>query len=385
MLLAKWHRRALQSVKMLSTLRRQQATPRFTDEISDILDAPSIPSQWSAANSDSVTRFVCMSDTHGKHRDITFVPKGDVLIHAGDFTKYGETTSVRDLSSYFHDQKESNNYQEILCIAGNHDMTFHKDYYEKTWSRHIRSHDSFDAKEALQHCTYLEDSTNKISNHGDDKIDNNSNNSIEVYGSPWTPNFFKWAFNLSRGEALQEVWSQIPTTTDVLITHGPPQGRGDMTLHSGHFGCLDLLHEVQTRVKPRLHVYGHIHEGYGTSFDGHTLYVNASSLDLSYEATNPCIVVDVPHDASLPAVVVTPQCTVSSAAELVDWLREKRYNVIAEIIQQVQPQTLPMTNDLLAGSTAYHTICDQLMLKRKDRIAKTELRNALCQLYAESF
>ena len=59
--------------------------------------------------------------------------------------------------------------------------------------------------------------------------------------------------------------------------HGPPLGRGDQCHHGGRAGCYDLLKAVQGKVKPRLHVFGHIHEGFGVSSDGTTtLFVNTS-------------------------------------------------------------------------------------------------------------
>ena len=47
----------------------------------------------------------------------------------------------------------------------------------------------------------------------------------------------------------------------MLITHGPPLGFGDLCVTGARAGCVDLLHCVQNRVKPKYHVYGHIHEG----------------------------------------------------------------------------------------------------------------------------
>lgn len=371
MLLARLHRRALNGVQRLSTIRSETFL-----ESSEFQNAPiSSPSHWSSVASDAnaCTRIVCMSDTHGKHADIPFLPPGDVLVHAGDFTKYGEIQAVRDLSQYFQIQKETYNFQDVICCAGNHDLTFQEGYYENTWSRHIRSTDPSEAREALQNCTYLEDSSTVLPGN------------VVAHGSPWTPDFFQWAFNLPRGEALQQVWSKIPASTDVLVTHGPPYGRGDITLHSGHFGCAHLLFEVQHRVKPRVHIYGHIHEGHGTSFDGHTLYVNASSLDLGYEANNPCIVIDLPHDKTKPAMVVEPHCWVHDTDDLLCWLKQNNYMRLAKRIEDWRSQTLPIGKGLFAKS-AFQTICDKLFLhRRKHRLAKQELRVALCQLYAESF
>jgi len=92
---------------------------------------------------------------------------------------------------------------------------------------------------------------------------------VRFWGSPWQPWFFDWAFNLERGEEIRAKWELIPDDTEVLITHGPPQGHGDMTSRGEGAGCADLLARIR-QVKPRYHLFGHIHEGYGTSTDGVT-------------------------------------------------------------------------------------------------------------------
>merc|ERR1712151_509539 len=89
--------------------------------------------------------------------------------------------------------------------------------------------------------------------------------------------FCDWAFGRTRGEALREIWERIPENTDVLLVHGPPVGFGDLTLHGDRAGCVDLLREVQTRVRPQYVVCGHVHEGYGMTSDGRTTFVNAAS------------------------------------------------------------------------------------------------------------
>ena len=80
-------------------------------------------------------------------------------------------------------------------------------------------------------------------------------------GTPWQPEFGGWAFNLKRGEECLRKWNLIPEDTDVLITHSPPLGFGDLCSTGIRAGCVDLLQSVQNRVKPKYHVYGHIHEG----------------------------------------------------------------------------------------------------------------------------
>ena len=74
------------------------------------------------------------------------------------------------------------------------------------------------------------------------------------------PEFYDWAFNLPRGQACQDKWDLIPEGVDVLVTHGPPLGHGDLCTSGQRAGCLQLLHTVQ-KLRPKYHIFGHIHEG----------------------------------------------------------------------------------------------------------------------------
>ena len=88
----------------------------------------------------------------------------------------------------------------------------------------------------------------------------------QIYGSPWQPEFFDWAFNLPRGEELRQKWSAIPPDTDLLLVHGPPAGHVDMTSRAGRVGCQDLREAVHQR-SISVVVSGHLHSAYGTDAD----------------------------------------------------------------------------------------------------------------------
>ncbi|KAL5475504.1 hypothetical protein EMCRGX_G025326 [Ephydatia muelleri] len=70
------------------------------------------------------------------------------------------------------------------------------------------------------------------------------------------------------------------------MTHGPPVGHGDLCKSGVRAGCVDLLATVQKRVKPKYHVFGHVHSGYGATTDGHTIFVNCSICDTHYKPVN---------------------------------------------------------------------------------------------------
>jgi hypothetical protein len=116
---------------------------------------------------------------------------------------------------------------------------------------------------------------------------------VKIYGSPWQPEFCSWAFNLPRnGEELESKWAAIPDDTDILITHGPAHGYLDRVVGRwDNLGCEKLTEAIKIK-KPKIHVCGHIHSGYGYIFDGDTHYINASVLDEQYHYTQKPLTVD---------------------------------------------------------------------------------------------
>jgi Icc-related predicted phosphoesterase len=116
---------------------------------------------------------------------------------------------------------------------------------------------------------------------------------IKIYGSPWTPTSgCGWGFNAERGEVILNKWNKIPNDIDVLLTHGPPIGYGDLTIRNDRAGCVELLTTIEQRVKPKFHIFGHIHEDCGMWSNGTTTFINAS-CDIRYKATNSPIIFDI--------------------------------------------------------------------------------------------
>ena len=222
-------------------------------------------------------RLVCISDTHGL-TDGMVLPHGDILVHAGDFSNVGSRQDVVKFNDFLSKQP----HKHKIVIAGNHDVSFDAANYAKLQPQfHARTPvDPIEVKSLLTACTYLEDSACEVEG-------------LKFYGSPWSPWFGGWAFNAERGEPIRKFWTAIPSDVNVLITHGPPIGHGDLCSDSQRAGCVDLLCEIQTRIRPNVHVFGHIHEGYGITTDGVTKFVNASTCTLRYKPTNSPIVVDV--------------------------------------------------------------------------------------------
>ncbi len=230
----------------------------------------------------SMLRVVCISDTHDLHRSMPALPEGDLLVHTGDFTRKGTVDAIRDFADWFSAQRHAHK----VVIAGNHDLTLDAPWYARSWPRFHRGHKEADhiARDIMRSMPgvhYLEDSGVELLG-------------LHIWGSPVQPEFFDWAFNKYRGRPLLRHWAKIPDHTDILLTHGPPLGYGDRTLRNDRVGCANLLHRVR-QVRPRLHVFGHIHEDPGITTDGHTRFVNASTCTVHYEATQPPVVVDLPR------------------------------------------------------------------------------------------
>lgn len=134
--------------------------------------------------------------------------------------------------------------------------------------------------QSLTYCHYLQDEFIEL--YG-----------LKIYGTPWQPEFCKWAFNVPRGLECLEKWNKIPENVDILVTHTPPIGHGDLCCSGVRAGCVELLLSVQQRIKPKYHVFGHIHEGYGITSDGKIIFINASTCDINYLPNNPPIVFDI--------------------------------------------------------------------------------------------
>jgi Icc-related predicted phosphoesterase len=219
-------------------------------------------------------RITFISDTHTKHKSVeALLPGGDLIIHAGDLMNSGRNSNdISDFCKWFNELEQ---YDHKVFIAGNHDRMF-EDYPEK----------AMEIVNSYKWIDYLQDNWVQV---GDDT------SMVKIYGSPWQPEFYNWAFNLPRnGEELKSIWERIPTDTDILITHGPPQSKLDTSgppWSQPLLGC-ELLMERVKEVKPKIHLFGHIHGGYGYVFDGDTHYFNASVLDERYDFTNKPMTID---------------------------------------------------------------------------------------------
>ena len=182
-----------------------------------------------------------LSDTHNKHRDLGQMSETDVLVHSGDFTMAGSDMEALDFLEWFCDLS----YKHKIFIAGNHDDCM------------------IDASlEGLpDNVHYLHDSGITI-------------DGVSFYGVPMLAKFMNGEME------TMECYDRIPDKVDVLITHRPPLGILD-GMGGIRFGSSMLL-EVVDRVKPRLHLFGHIHSARGMVRLHNTSFYNAAVCDDVY-------------------------------------------------------------------------------------------------------
>lgn len=215
----------------------------------------------------------CISDLHG------YYPKlegGDLLIVAGDLTgsdDWGEQI-------IFCDWLSKQPYKKRIVIAGNHD----NDLIDQSVGDYTFS--AFDKEAGTQksYATYLCDSGTEFEG-------------LKIWGSPWTKTFPGMnprckAFTLDTEEELAEKWGLIPDDVDILVTHSPPLGMMDGVQRYSegkieHVGSEYLSYAlISMKRKPKLHVWGHVHQGYGMLRSKQTFMVNASHVNECYEPVN---------------------------------------------------------------------------------------------------
>lgn len=223
------------------------------------------------------------SDTHSKERELN-VPSGiDMAICAGDIGTMREpglnANVVLDFIEWYASLTQ---IRHKILIAGNHDTSIQAGLVQRTLMP--------------ESIIYLE--------HESVTVDG-----IKIFGSPYTPSFGTgWAYNVPR-QALKPYWDDIPMDTDILVTHGPPKGILDLTQYDSRegadgqayfqCGCRSLLNRIR-EVKPKYHIFGHIHPETNCPNAGilkianlETTFVNAAVLDLLYKKVNDGFIIEI--------------------------------------------------------------------------------------------
>lgn len=210
----------------------------------------------------------CTSDLHGS---LPKIPDCDLLLIGGDLCGPSNPNAQYEwlaikFCSWVMELVERG--IKVVGVEGNHGILAgrHPEYFKQVsdtipW-------------------TYLEDSSTEF----DGKI---------IWGTPSSLPFGNgWAFNVTERNLEDKFDYYIPENTDIIISHGPPYGFGDITFDGQHVGSHSLLEAVK-RIRPKILVTGHLHFGYGVYNVGDTIVVNAAHMDDDYRPVNQPILVEI--------------------------------------------------------------------------------------------
>lgn len=219
----------------------------------------------------------CISDTHGKEKELNIPSDIDLIIHAGDLGTFRDPVMNYHAVMNCLDWLQGLAIKYKVIIMGNHDTSVEKGLITK-------------GDMASKGIICLEQSSTTI-------------NGIKIFGSPYTPSFSQgWAYNVPRHK-LKGYWDKIPKDTDIVVTHGPAKGILDLTVDNNNnytqCGCKSLRNKL-FEVKPRYHIFGHIHTepdcfnaGIQKITGIDTQFVNVSVLDIAYNKCNNGIILEI--------------------------------------------------------------------------------------------
>ncbi len=199
-------------------------------------------------------KLVALSDTHGLHRDLS-VPSGDLLIHCGDFSE--RRRSERDICD-FAAWLQMLPHPHKLLVPGNHDFWLEANLSRRSIFR--------DAHLLLGTGVTID--------------------GLRIWGSPVTP-LYGGAFGMSNPSDRRRHWDGIPLDIDLLVTHGPPAGVLDSDPGMSHSAGDPQLLKAVSRIKPRYHIFGHVHEAFGLANIGPTTFLNVALIDHGKVIHNP--------------------------------------------------------------------------------------------------
>ena len=209
-------------------------------------------------------KIIAISDLHGQ-LDFT-IPECDLLVVGGDVCPdkiYGEYAinfpdwQLQWFENTFIPWVEDQPAEFVAITWGNHD-----------WCGHLKPNAEYGKKTSV-----ISDGPVIV-------------NGTKFWLTPWSNQFMTWAW-MQEHDKLAEVYAKIPEDVDVIVSHQPPYGFGDLypNMHTGkleHVGSSELLYTIE-RVKPEVVICGHLHGGHGMYKHQETHIYNVSMLNDTYQ------------------------------------------------------------------------------------------------------
>jgi Icc-related predicted phosphoesterase len=194
-----------------------------------------------------------ISDTYG-HHEALLLPRGDMIVHAGDLTKHGTEEEVKDFLQWFSHL----NYKYRVFIAGRHDHFFEE-------------HPGKVARILPANVIYLQETGVEVGG-------------INLWGSPFSTNHDGSAFGITHEHEIRDHWNKIPDDSDMVICRTPAYGIHDEDENGEHTGCKELMRKL-VRVEPGYFVCGNVNDTHRFEYRYNTNFINASLLNQEYKVT----------------------------------------------------------------------------------------------------
>ncbi|CAK9098859.1 UPF0046 protein C25E10.12 [Durusdinium trenchii] len=212
----------------------------------------------------SVVTILHLSDTHSLHRSTGNLPDavtrqvrtragavstpGDIFIHSGDVAKVGNDGELGDFNHWLGTIKHKYKHMFIIAgPAGGRNPAGNHDYWDTNW----RLNRGWVSEAEASNPNYFQSKiTNaKVLNHEMAEV-----MGLKIWGAGW---------HARRGDSRSgNNYGDLPAGIDILVTHDAPFGIFDMT-GGGHWGSTHALLDAIYRAKPKVHLFGHIHEQRG--------------------------------------------------------------------------------------------------------------------------
>ncbi len=217
----------------------------------------------------NTTRIWFVGCTHGEHQKLIVPENIEIVIHTGDFSNYRSAARNANEAIDFFKWYSSLEIPYKILIAGNHDSALE--------ARMVNP---------PKNVIYLENESVNIGG-------------IDIYGSPYSPEYNRWSFMLPRGgESMRDNWALIPDKLDILVTHTPPKYILDYAIYDGlHAGC-ELLAERLVDIDVKIHAFSHIHEqGNQILIDQYNslMYMNVCAVNFDWSTVSHGYVLNYVH------------------------------------------------------------------------------------------
>jgi hypothetical protein len=189
-------------------------------------------------------RIYAVADIHGKedrkNRAIALASGSDLAIVCGDMTQFGPAEYAKEFLD------EIGEVVKTLALPGNCD--------------------EWETTEAIE----------------DSKAENLHNKTLEFMGLTFfgyggsVPSLSVKTIFENEEERIYADLKNIAQEGSILVTHSPPKGHLDETMHGFNIGSLAILKIIE-ETKPILNVFGHVHERVGSEKLDDTWLVNCSA------------------------------------------------------------------------------------------------------------